>query len=156
MRGSNRAISQNAGKFLIVVQRRNVLPMRQRCLGRIQVLQGNFVVTLVGRHTLVSLRFLQVESQLMGFLRGFGECVIGLRRLGIADPGRRLLHHVVDAVGIVMGLGDGLVVLNPRLALISHQRICVCNPDLRRSEIRIHLQSHAIVRERVVEVPRHA
>src|SRR5437660_2223821 len=110
MRGSNRAISQNAGKFLIVVQGRNVLPMRQRCLGRIQVLQGNFVVTLVGRHTLVSLRFLQVESQLMGFLRCFGECVIVLRRLGISYSGGRVVHHVVDSVRSVMVLGDGLVV----------------------------------------------
>ena len=88
--------------------------------------------------------------------RRFSKCTVGFGRLCFAYPAGRVLHHVVDAVRVVVGLHNGFLILNACLRLISHQRVGIGDSDLRRRKFRVDLQRHAIVDQRFVEVPGHA
>src|SRR5271163_1175993 len=105
--------------------------MSKRLLGLRQIFQCAIVVGLILGEVPVGLRFLQVLILGVGGLGDLLECLVGVRELSVAHPGHCLLHAVSQPVGLVVGVADGFVVLDPCLLLVPHQSIGVALTNLR-------------------------
>src|SRR5215469_17079060 len=67
-----------------------------------------------------------------------------------------ILHAVGEAVCLVVGEANGLVVFHSGLFLISHERVRVTKSELGRDEVWIDLQRGAIVIPRALKLSSHA
>ena len=80
------------------------------------------------------------------------ESLVGLRKIVLPRPGRRLLQSVSQPVGSSVRLLDSQIVFGSGLNLLPHQRIGVAQTKLGIIEFRIDLQGRAIVLDRAVKV----